>query len=108
MKLKWSFTGRYDDGTSVAAGELVGFDVAINGASAVVLPATLNPSGTYELDLSDPALAAIDQTKTATYTIVMRTLAKLNNVIVPSVPSTPLVFKTDVRKPAGPFGLAIS
>jgi hypothetical protein len=108
MKLNWSFDGKYDDGSSVAASELVGFDVSINGASAVVLPATLNTTGKYSLDLSDPALAAIDQTKKASYSITMRTLCKLNNVVVMSPSSTPIVFNTDPRKPTGPFALAIS
>ena len=108
MKLTWEHTGKLDDGSAIAAADFKGFTVYINSLPGVAYPAALNTTGKYSLDLSDPLLAPIDQTKVGTYTIKLRTVAIVNGVAVESVDSSPYVYKVDPRKPSAPFGLAVS
>lgn len=109
MKLTWKQDGKLDDGATVIAGtDFKGFTIYINALPGISYPAALNATGNYSLDLSDPLLAPIDQTKVGTYAIKMRTVAVVNGVAVESLDSPTYIYKVDPRKPSAPFGLAVS
>lgn len=106
MKLYWEQDGKLSDGSAITA--FKGFTIFVNALPAISYPASLATDGKYSLDLADPLLAPIDQTKVATYVIKMRTVAVVNNQTVESPDSVAYTFKTDPRKPTPPFNLAIS
>lgn len=108
MKLTWNYDGKLDDGSALVAAAFKGFTILINALPGISYPASLNASGNYQLDLSDPLLAPIDQTKVGQYVIKMRTVAVVNGNTVESVDSAPYTFNVDPRKPKPPFNLAIS
>lgn len=108
MKLNWNHNGKFDDGSVIAGADFKGFTIFVNALPGISYPASLNAGGNYSLDLSDPLLAPIDQTKVATYLIKMRAVAVVNGTNVESLDSATYTYKTDPRKPSIPFGLAIS
>lgn len=99
-RLSWAHDQRNTDGTEFTFTQFAGFELEINGGSAVSIPAEWNTAGVYSLPLAD--LAAVQ--KSGGYTLRMRVVNRAGNA---SDFSAPVTFSMDFRVPTAPSGLSV-
>lgn len=98
-KLSWRAPTENTDGSPFTVEQYAGFELALNEASAVSVPADWETDGTYELPLADFV------TQSGTYSLRMRTVAKNGNL---SEWSAAVNFELDFRVPGAPTGVSVS
>lgn len=99
-RLRWAHDHRNTDGTPFTAEQFAGFELEINGAGAVSVPAGYDADGAYEMPLAD--LAAVQET--GSYTLRMRVVNRAGSA---SAFSAPASFVMDFRVPTAPTGLSV-
>lgn len=97
-RLTWSHDGRNEDGTPFTEEQFAGYQIAINNAPAISIPAVWDIDGSYEMPLSILGLPY------GTYAVAIQVVARNGNV---SRPSNVATFELrDERVPTAPLGLS--